>query len=81
VWLHDSFQQAAYRSLSARQRAVLYSKVGKAFLQAIYPMNLKDLLYEVLGLLNKGMDSEDANGRHYIANLNLCKLSTPRTYK
>lgn len=34
-------------------------------------MNLKDLLYDVLPLVNQGTDSEDPNKRLYIANLNL----------
>lgn len=40
-------------------------------MHAIKPDNMKDLLYEVLALLNKGIDSEDLIQRQTIANLNL----------
>lgn len=71
MWLHDSVQQAVYRTLTPKARRVLYSKIGKAFLQAVKPANLKDLLYELLALLNKGIDLEDLVHRQTIANLNL----------
>lgn len=71
VWLHDSVQQAVYDSLSGREKRLLYSKIGKAFMHAIKPDILNDLLYEILALLNKGIDSEDLMQRQTIANLNL----------
>jgi predicted ATPase len=69
--MHDSVQQAAYNTMTSRERTVLYSKIGGAFLEAIKPENLGDLLYEVLALLNKGIDLEDLNQRQKIAKLNL----------
>jgi predicted ATPase len=78
MWLHDSVQQVAYKMLSPRARMVLYSKIGKAFLKSIRPENLEDLLYEVLALLNNGVDAEDSVQRRTIANLNLLFSSKPR---
>ena len=74
VWLHDSIQQAAYNTLTPAERTSLYSRIGKAFLQAVKPENLNDLLYEVLALLNKGIDAESMLQRQSIANLNLSLL-------
>ena len=71
VWLHNSIQQAAYNTLTPAARVSLYSKIGKAFLQAVRPENLNELLYEVLALLNKGVDAENVIQRQTIANLNL----------
>jgi predicted ATPase len=71
VWVHDSVQQAVYESLTGREKRLLYSKIGKAFMHAIKPGDMKDLLFEVLALLNKGIDSEDLMQRQMIANLNL----------
>ena len=71
IWLHDSIQQAAYNTLTPAARVSLYSKIGKAFLQAVKPENLNQLLYEVLAVLNKGVDAENVIQRQTIANLNL----------
>jgi predicted ATPase len=71
VWVHDSVQQAVYESLTGREKRLIYSKVGKAFMHAIKPGDMKDLLFEILALLNKGIDSEDLMQRQMIANLNL----------
>jgi len=49
-------------------------------LQAVKPENLKDLLYEILALLNKGIDSEDLIQRQSIANLNLSKPFLGQAY-
>jgi hypothetical protein len=73
-------QQAVYKTLTPRARRALYSKIGNAFLQAIKPENLKDLLYELLALLNKGIDSEDLIQRQSIANLNLSKPFLGQAY-
>ena len=49
-------------------------------MQAVKPENLKDLLYEILALLNKGIDSEDLIQRQSIANLNLSKPFLGQAY-
>jgi hypothetical protein len=64
-------QQAAHNTLSADARMSLYSKIGNAFLKAIRPEILGDLMYEVLALLNKGVDAKDPIQSHSIANLNM----------
>jgi hypothetical protein len=71
VWIHDSIQQAVYNTLSPKGKKALYSRIGKAFLQAIKPEHLKDLLYEVLAFLNKGVDIEDLVQCQTVGNLNL----------
>jgi len=64
-------QQAVYDSMPAKTQRILYSKIGKAFLQVVRPDILKDLLYDVLSLLNKGADTDDFMQRQTLANLNL----------
>jgi len=58
-----------------KTKRILYSKIGKAFLQVIRPDIMKDLLYEVLALLNKGVDTDDFVQRQTLANLNLFVVS------
>jgi hypothetical protein len=71
VWQHDAVQHAVHNTLSAHAKMSLYSKIGIAFLKAIRPEILNDLMYEVLTLLNRSVDMEDPIQSHSIANLNM----------
>jgi len=57
--------------MPAKTQRILYSKIGKAFLQIVRPDILKELLYDVLALLNRGVDTDDFVQRQTLANLNL----------
>jgi hypothetical protein len=68
-----------YKTLSVAGRILLYSKIGKGFLQVIKPDAFVHLLYDVLALLNKGVDGENSVQRQIIADMNLfvvCEILT-----
>jgi hypothetical protein len=77
TWLHDSVQRATFDTISVIGKGLLYSKIGKAFLLAIRPNVLVDLLYNVLRILNEGMDAENNAQRQLIADMNLFVLVNP----
>ncbi|WP_409289713.1 AAA family ATPase [Pseudomonas sp. KCJK8927] len=54
---HDRIQEAAYSLIPVNARSQMHLKVGNLLLDAIGEVGLDDLIFEVVGQLNKGISS------------------------